>query len=385
MRRLRERGHSVRCALSRNAGSFVAPLTLEVLSGHPVYGEAYLQANHSGEELHLTAAGWADVFCVAPATCSTLAKLALGLADDFLSTSALAFVGPVVAAPAMDSVMWGQAAVARNVDELRRRGVVFAGPVVGALASGGTGVGRMADVLEIVYAVESAAQRRDLEGRTVLVTAGPTREPLDPVRFLSNRSSGRMGFALARAAAARGARTLLVSGPVELPTPPAVERHDVVTARQMEETVRRLASEADLTVMAAAVSDFRPRMASDAKLKKSAGPPRVELEANPDILMALAAVAPAAVRVGFAAETGDPRPEARRKLEAKHADFMVGNDVSRPGVGFESDENAVVVCRRGAGELVFERQSKGLLAARLMDLFAEEVLRRERQPAVASQ
>ncbi len=202
IRRLRERGHEVRVALSRSAPSFVAPLTLEVLTGHPVYRERYLRVNDSGEELHLSAARWADVLCVAPATCNTLARLALGLCDDFLTTTALAFWGPLVIAPAMDSVMWHQPAVQRNVETLRRRGARLIGPVVGRLASGKIGIGRMAEPGDLVLALEATRRGRDLLGRTILVTAGPTREPLDPVRYLSNRSTGRMGFALAAEAAA---------------------------------------------------------------------------------------------------------------------------------------------------------------------------------------
>ncbi len=202
IRRLRERGHEVRVALSRSAPSFVAPLTLEVLTGHPVYRERYLRVNDSGEELHLSAARWADVLCVAPATCNTLARLARGLCDDFLTTTALAFWGPLVIAPAMDSVMWHQPAVQRNVETLRRRGARLIGPVVGRLASGKIGIGRMAEPGDLVLAIEATRRGRDLLGRTIVVTAGPTREPLDPVRYLSNRSTGRMGFALAAEAAA---------------------------------------------------------------------------------------------------------------------------------------------------------------------------------------
>ena len=205
MRRLRSRGHEVRCALTRGAVSFVAPLTLEVLSGHRVYQEEYLAATGSGEEAHIAAAAWGEVLCVAPATTHLLARLALGLGDDFLTTTALAFAGPVVVAPAMHSVMWAQEATRRHVETLARRGVRFAGPVEGPLASGEVGMGRMAEPEEIVKAVEAAAGQGPLAGRTVLVSAGPTFEPVDPVRFLGNRSSGKMGFALAAEAARRGA------------------------------------------------------------------------------------------------------------------------------------------------------------------------------------
>src|SRR6185436_3004068 len=264
VRRLRGRGHEVRCALTRGAVAFVSPLTLEVLTGRAVWQEEYLTATgelirspspqaspqgegarQGGEEAHIAAAAWADVLCVAPATAHTLGRLALGLADDFLTTTALAFTGPVVAAPAMHSTMWDQPAVRENVETLRRRGVRIVGPVEGPLASGEVGLGRMAEPVEIAAAVEEAALPGPLTGRTVVVTAGPTFEPVDPVRFLGNRSSGKMGFSLAAEAARRGARVVLVAGPVHLSTPPGVERVDVITAREMEAALHRIVPAAD--------------------------------------------------------------------------------------------------------------------------------------------
>src|SRR4051812_29863026 len=326
VRRLRARGHEVRCALTRSAVSFVAPLTLEVLSGRPVYQEEYLSAGTGGEEAHIAAAAWAEVLCVAPATAHVLARLALGLADDFLTTTALAFTGPVVVAPAMHSAMWEKPATQQHAGTLKGRGVWFAGPVEGPLASGEVGMGRMAEPETIVAAVEAAAGSGPLAGRTVLVTAGPTHEPLDPVRFLGNRSSGKMGFALAAEAARRGARVVLVAGPVALASPPGVQRVDVVTALEMEKAVREQAPAADLIVMAAAVADFRPRQAASAKIKKEEGlPSTLELVENPDILAGLRTVAPRAGLVGFAAETGDLDRHARPNLGPKGADFLVAN------------------------------------------------------------
>ena len=370
MRRLRAGGHEVRCALTRSAGSFVTPLTLEVLSGHPVYQEEYLTATGSGEEAHITAAAWADVLCVAPATAHALARLALGLADDFLTTTALAFSGPVVVAPAMHSAMWEKEATRRNVEILQRRGVRFAGPVAGPLASGEVGMGRMAEPEEIVDAIEAAAGQGPLAGRTVLVTAGPTHEPVDPVRFLGNRSSGRMGFALAAEAARRGARVVLVAGPVSLPTPPGVSRVDVVTAAEMESAVREHAPAADLIAMAAAVADYRPGRPAASKIKRERGLPVLELEENPDILAGLRDLAPQAVIAGFAAETEDLERNARAKLERKRADFLVANDVSRTDIAFESEENEVTVFRREGPPVSFSRRSKSELASSLFDLFA---------------
>lgn len=378
VRRFRARGHEVRCALTRSAAAFVSPLTLEVLSGHPVHQEEYLTATGSGEEAHITAAAWAEALCVAPATSHVLARLALGLADDFLTTTALAFNGPLVIAPAMHSVMWEKPALQEHLDTLRRRGAWMVGPVEGPLASGEVGMGRMADPDEIVAAVEGATGTGPLAGRTVLVTAGPTFEPLDPVRFLGNRSSGRMGFALAEQAARMGARVVLVAGPVALATPPGVQRVNVTTAREMEGAVREHAAKSDLIVMTAAVADFRPRNPVGAKIKKDGGPPpAIELEENPDILAGLRDVAPDAVVVGFAAETHDLERYARSKLERKRADFLVANDVSRSDIAFNSYANEVTVFRRDGEPVFLSRRPKNELAASLLELFTGTLTSRE--------
>ncbi len=370
VRLLRARDHEVRCSLTRAGESFVAPLTLEVLSGAPVYREEYLRANESGAELHVEAAKWADVIAVLPTTAHTLARLALGLADDFLTTTTLAFQGPVVLAPAMHSTMWAQEAVRRNVEALRRRGAVFVGPVLGPLASGEVGMGRMAEPQEILAALEAAVGSGTLAGQRVLVTAGPTREYIDPVRFLSNRSSGRMGFALAAEAGRRGAEVILVSGPSSLPTPAGARRLDVETGEEMRAAVVQWAPSCHLVVMAAAVADYRPRRRAASKLKRRGGPPELDLVENPDILAELATLAPQAIRVGFAAETEDLESEAQRKLVAKDADFIVANDVSRADIGFDAEANEVRVFSRHAGPLSLPRMAKARLAATLLDLFA---------------
>lgn len=371
VRRFRAQGYEVRCALTRSAAAFVSPLTLEVLSGHRVHQEEYLTPTGTGEETHITVAAWADVLCVAPATSNVLARLALGLGDDFLTTTALAFDGPMVVAPAMHSVMWEKPALQEHLETLRRRGVRIVGPVEGPLASGEVGMGRMSDPGEIVAAVEAAGGSGPLAGRTVLVTAGPTFEPLDPVRFLGNRSSGRMGYALADEAAKRGARVVLVSGPVHLSSPSGVERVSVTTAREMEAAVREHAPSADIVVMTAAVADYRPKNPAGAKLKKEDGPPPpVELEENPDILAGLRDVAPGAVIVGFAAETHDLERYALAKLERKRADFLVANDVSRKDIAFDSLANEVTVYRRDGEPVFLSRRPKQELAASLLDLFA---------------
>ncbi|HSM15001.1 MAG TPA: bifunctional phosphopantothenoylcysteine decarboxylase/phosphopantothenate--cysteine ligase CoaBC [Thermoanaerobaculia bacterium] len=382
VRRLRERGCEVRCALTPGAGSFVAPLTLEVVSGHPVRREEYLEPNGSGRELHIDDAAWAEVLLIAPATANTLAALALGLADNFLLTTALAFRGPILVAPAMHTAMWESPAVVARVAELSARGVEVVGPVSGALASGEEGAGRMAEVADLVEAVLRRTRPMELSGIEMLVTAGPTFEPLDPVRFLGNRSSGKMGFAIAAEAARRGARVTLLAGPVALPTPPGVLRENVETALEMEAALGRLAPEADIVVMAAAVADFRPRTASPGKIKKSSGVPEVELVANPDLLAGLAERAPRALRVGFAAETGDLDAEARRKLERKRVHLLIANDVSRSDIGFASDDNEVAVYRRGSEPIALGKRPKAQLAGDLVEIFANELraLRRETAP-----
>jgi phosphopantothenoylcysteine decarboxylase / phosphopantothenate---cysteine ligase len=383
VRRLRSRNHEVRCALTRSAVSFVTPLTLEVLSGHPVSQEEYLEATGTGEEAHITAAAWAQVLCVAPATANVIARLALGLGDDFLTTTSLAFTGPVVVAPAMHPSMWEKETTRQHVEALRRRGAWIVGPVAGPLASGEIGMGRMAEPETILAAIEAVAGGGPLAGRTVLVTAGPTHEPVDPVRFLGNRSSGRMGFALAAEAARRGARVVLIAGPVALPTPPGVDRVDVVTAREMERAVREHAPAADLVVMAAAVADFRPRRPAPHKIKKERGLATIDLEENPDILAGARELSPGAVLVGFAAETEDLERNARAKLASKGADFLVANDVSRADIAFERDENEVTVFRRDGPPVFFARRPKSELAVSLFDLFTATLFAREQQPATS--
>lgn len=372
VRRARACGFDVRCALTAAAKQFVSPLTLEVLSGVNVYQEEYLSPGSGGEELHVSAAQWADVLCIAPATAHILARLSLGLADDFLTTTALVFDGKVALAPAMHHVMWRRETTAEHVERLRRRGVTILGPIEGALASGEIGMGRMVEPEQIVAWLGSVAENgASLAGRTVLVSAGPTHEPLDPVRYLGNRSSGKMGFALAAEAARRGARVVLVAGPVSLPTPPQVERRDVVTAREMQAAVYDVAPQADLIVLAAAVADFRPAKEAGGKIKKKDGakPPRLELVTNPDILAGLADLAPTAIRVGFAAETEELLAHAREKLKRKRVQFMVANDVSRVDIGFASEHNEVVVLREAGEPVSLERKRKEALAAELMDLF----------------
>ncbi len=389
VRRLVDHGCAVRCALTRSAESFVTPLTLEVLSQHAVYGQEYLTPTGRGEESHIVAAQWADLFLVAPATANLLGRLALGLADDFLTTTALAFTGPMVVAPAMHADMWSKEAIEEHVETLRRRGTYFVGPLEGPLASGEWGMGRMADPQEIAGEVAQILQEivrpggepSPLAGRRVLISAGPTHEPIDPVRFLGNRSSGKMGFALAAQAARMGAETILVAGPVALPTPTGVRRVDVSTAIEMRSAILDHLDPMDLIIMTAAVGDFRPRVKASEKLKKTQGVPELVLEENPDILAGLREAAPEALLVGFAAETQPSDSLARAKLGRKRAHYLVVNDVSRRDIGFGTDDNEVTVYGETGAPVFLSRRPKRELAAALLEMFAAK-LGYEREEAI---
>ncbi len=386
VRRLLDAGHEVRCAMTPSASAFLAPLTLEILSGHKVYREGYLEASGSGVEEHIALADWAEVICVAPATANTLAALALGLGNNFLTTTVLAHSGHLMVVPAMHSNMWEKVVARGHVRELEAAGALVEGPAEGALASGETGLGRMVEPAQIVEAIEGLSRGERLAGRRVLVSAGPTREPLDPVRYLSNRSSGKMGFELAAQAARLGAATTLVAGPVTLATPDGVRRVDVITAREMQEAVNANAPGADLIIMTAAVADFRPRVAASRKIKKRSADStmHLDLEHNPDILRDLKELAPRAVRVGFAAETENLEEGSLEKMAEKDLDFLVANDVSRGDIGFDSDSNEVTVYRRDGKPIFFPRRSKEVLAVKLVELFSGVLEDREQEPTIAS-
>lgn len=380
VRAFQEAGAEVRCILTRAGASFVTPLTLEVLSGHAVYQEDYLSANGTGAELHIEAADWADALVIAPATAHTIARLALGLADDFLTTTALGFTGPVFIAPAMHDNMWANTTVRAHIRQLEERGVTRIGPVIGRLASGDQGNGRMAEPPAIVEAVLDAPRSsRFWQGRHVVIAAGPTREPLDPVRYLSNRSSGRMGFSLAEVASRLGATVSLISGPVQLSTPAGVKRLDVSTAAEMARAVTEAAADADVVIMAAAVADFRPVAPGEEKIKKDGGLPELHLEATQDILSSLRDSAASAYRVGFAAETSAVESEASRKLREKGAHMIVANDVSRSDIGFESDDNEVTVFRPDVPPIRLPRAGKRDISRRLLELIEGDLRENDSQ------
>jgi phosphopantothenoylcysteine decarboxylase / phosphopantothenate---cysteine ligase len=351
LRALQDRGIRVQVIMTRAAQEFVRPLTFAALSGEKVITGMF----SSGEERepnidsaieHIAVAQAIDALVVVPATADALAHFAQGIASDFLTTLYLATTAPVVVAPAMNVNMWNHAATQSNLQTLRQRGVNIVEPDAGYLACGMTGPGRLAETETIVAAVlQALGASQDLSGETVLVTAGPTREKIDPVRYLTNRSSGRMGYALAEAALRRGARVLLVSGPTSITPPGAAEVARVESAEEMRDAVLRFLPQASIVIKTAAVSDYRPKAAAGQKIKRK-GPMSLELEATPDILNEISLKKSTQIIVGFAAETENVLENARQKLVAKNLDAIVVNDVSHEGIGFDSDRNAVTIISR---------------------------------------
>ena len=374
-RALMEHGFSVQVVMTRSAEEFVRPLTFAALTGHKVITNLF-SASSAEDTLssaieHIRVAQENQILVIAPATADLLAKLAHGLADDFLTTTYLAFTGPVVLAPAMNTNMWNHPATQENLRILRARGHVIVEPDDGILACGMVGPGRLAEPEIIAQAVVAAADRpsskRDLDGETVLITAGPTQEPLDPVRYLSNRSSGKMGYALADAAVARGARVILVSGPVTLAAPAHVELIPVRTAVEMRQAVMGHLEQATMIIKAAAVADYHRANPPLQKVKKTAARLSLELDPTPDILAEAGRKKGDRLLVGFAAETENLIEEARRKMESKNCDMVVANLVSQQGIGFESDENEVTLVLRTGEIIPVERASKSAIAHRIFD------------------
>jgi phosphopantothenoylcysteine decarboxylase/phosphopantothenate--cysteine ligase len=371
VRRLVERGCEVQVVMSRGAREFVGPLTFQAVSGRRVRDDLWDQAAEAAMG-HIELARWADVVVVAPATANFLGTLAAGLAGDLLSTVCIATTAPLVVAPAMNQAMWASAAVQANRTLLEARGVRFLGPATGDQACGETGPGRMLEPNEIAAALlEQLDPRRaqPLKGLKVVVTAGPTREPIDPVRYITNRSSGKMGFAVAAAARDAGADVVLVTGPVALPTPPAVRRVDVETAEELYKKVHAEIDGSHIFVACAAVADYRPREAADRKIKRSAAEMELSLVRSPDTLASIAALPRAPFTVGFAAETHDVATHAREKLERKRIDMIAANQVGRD-CGFDRETNALTVFWPG-GELALGEGTKGQLARRLVEVIAE--------------
>jgi phosphopantothenoylcysteine decarboxylase/phosphopantothenate--cysteine ligase len=360
-------GATVDVVMTRAAAKFVTPLTFEVLSGRPVASGLF---DAHQEMKHLSLPEQADAIVVAPATANFLAKAALGLADDLLSTMLVTARCPVICAPAMDGGMWSHPTVTAHVHTLRGRGVTVIDPEEGPLASGRLGHGRLADEERLLTRVRAVLMpRRDFYGQRVLLSAGPTQEAIDPVRYISNRSSGKMGYAIAEAAFQRGAEVVLVSGPTSLSPPRGVEVVSVETAEEMAKQMTARFSWSTVVVMAAAVADFRPRQSAARKLKRHGIPTAaLFLEPTTDILAALSGRRTTQVLVGFAAETHDLLANARAKLASKGLDVIIANDVTRPGGGFGSDRNAVTVLERDGRATEFPLKSKRELAEDILDV-----------------
>ncbi len=366
-------GAKVRVVMTEAAQQFITPLTLQTLSGHPVATQLF-DLTQESEIGHIHLADSADAFVVAPATANVIAKLAHGLADDMLTTIALATRAPVLVAPSMNVNMYEHAATQENLATLRRRGVTIVEPGEGFLACGWEGKGRLSEPADIVREIERRLVPQDLAGRRVVVTAGPNREALDPVRFLSNKSTGKMGFACAAAAWQRGAQVELIAGPTSLTTPYGVTRHEATTAADMRDAVVKAFEMADVLIMSAAVADYRPAKVAPQKLKKQGGTLQLELVRTVDILAEIAPKKGKRLVVGFAAETQDVLANAASKLTRKGLDLIVANDVAGSDTGFAVDTNAVTILDSGGGREDIPLMSKADVADRILDRVARLLL-----------
>ena len=373
VRLLKKQGANVRVVLSRGATEFITPLTMQALSGEPTHTELLDEAAEAGMG-HIELARWADMLVIAPATADVLSRLAQGRADDLLTTVALATPAPVAVAPAMNQQMWSHAATQENVQQLAARGIQIIGPDAGEQACGDVGPGRLLEPDAIVAALNQRFENRLLEGRRVVITAGPTREAIDPVRYLSNHSSGKMGYALADACAAAGAEVALISGPVTLEPPARVALHRVTTAIEMCHAATTLAEGADLFIAAAAVADYRPEAPAPEKLKKRGGEPMsIKLVENPDIIQSVAQLTPRpSLMVGFAAETHEVLAHAREKRVRKCLDMIIANDVSDPQTTFGSEQNAVHMITEN-GETALPLASKRVIAEQIIVALAAQL------------
>lgn len=368
LRLLQKRGIDVFVVMTQNACRFVAPLTFETLSGHPVAVDTF-DRPQTWEVEHIALAKRADLFLIAPATANIMGKMACGIADDMLSTTVMATRAPVLVAPAMNTGMWENVAVQQNVKTLRARGVEIVAPVSGHLACGDSGAGKLEDVEVIAErACELLFAKKDMEGLRVMVTAGPSREALDPVRYISNRSSGKMGYAIAQAAQKRGAEVTLLSGPVAIEAPLGVKLVPFTTTQELLDRASELAREQDLLIQAAAPADYRAKEVAPQKIKKQGGEPMTfTLVENPDVAATLGkAKRSGQVFVGFAAETNDVLAHAKDKLARKNLDMIVANDVTRPGAGFDVDTNIVTLITKD-GQEALPMMSKAEVAQRILD------------------
>ena len=369
VRRLQDAGAEVRVVMTQGACEFITPLTMQALSGHPVHTDL-LDPRAEAAMGHIELARWADLVLIAPASADFLARLAYGHGNDLLATLCLATGAPVAVAPAMNQQMWADQATQKNQLILQEKGIHLFGPGAGSQACGEVGPGRMQDPAEIIQQAAEVFDYDLLTGKHLVITAGPTREPIDPVRYLTNKSSGKMGFALAQAAAEAGARVTLIAGPVALDTPNRVNRIDVVRAEDMHEASLKAVEEGcDIFIATAAVADYRPTVTADHKIKKSTEEIHLTLVKNPDIIAAVASHAKRPFTVGFAAETQDVIEYAQGKLKSKKLDMIATNDVSGTNVGFNSDNNALTVIWPG-GHKVLPLASKAQIAKQLIELIA---------------
>ncbi len=369
VRRLQDAGAEVRVVMTQGACEFITPLTMQALSGHPVHTDL-LDPRAEAAMGHIELARWADLVLIAPASADFLARMAYGHGNDLLATLCLATGAPVAVAPAMNQQMWADQATQKNQLILQEKGVHIFGPGAGSQACGEVGPGRMQDPAEIIQQAAEVFDYELLTGKHLVITAGPTREPIDPVRYLTNKSSGKMGFALAQAAAEAGARVTLIAGPVALDTPNRVKRIDVVRAEDMHEaSIKAVEEGCDIFIATAAVADYRPTVTADHKIKKSTEEIHLTLVKNPDIIAAVASHAKRPFTVGFAAETQDVIEYAQGKLKSKKLDMIATNDVSGTNVGFNSDNNALTVIWPG-GHKVLPLASKAQIAKQLIELIA---------------
>ena len=373
VRHLKKSGSSVRVVMTKSAEEFITPLTLQALSGNRVSRDL-LDAEAEAAMGHIELAKWADGILIAPATANTLARLSSGRGDDLLSTITLAFEGPISLAPAMNQAMWRDARTQENLKKLIDKGYILCGPGSGEQACGDVGLGRMLEPLEIMEIFSDSFKEGILSGKSVLITAGPTKEPIDPVRFITNRSSGKMGYSLAEAAIDAGAIVTLITGPVDIEPPMKCNTIPVETAKEMHEAVMHHVNKKDIYIGTAAVSDYRPARKNETKLKKDdkGSPLILELVENQDILKSVSELDERPYVVGFAAETNDLIENAKTKFKNKGLDLVVANDVSDTSIGFDSDDNAVTLITKRRN-LAIEKESKRKIAKKIIKLIAEEI------------
>lgn len=373
VRHLKKSGSSVRVVMTSSAEEFITPLTLQALSGNRVSTDL-LDAESEAAMGHIELAKWADAILIAPATANTLARLSSGRGDDLLSTVSLAFDGPISIAPAMNQAMWKDNRTQENLENLQKKGFQICGPGSGEQACGDVGLGRMLEPLEILELFSSSFDQGNLSERSILITAGPTQEPIDPVRFITNRSSGKMGYSLAEAAIEAGAKVTLISGPVNLEPPPNCNFVSIETAKEMHEAVMHHVKSKDVYIGTAAVADYRPATFHESKIKKDTDKSSLtlQLQENQDILKSVSELNERPYLVGFAAETDNLLSNAKKKLKNKRLDLIVANDVSNKEIGFDSNENEVTLITN-AEEKVLEKQNKKKISKKIIDFISSEL------------